>query len=274
MAKPNDLQKWDSPWGAGNPGWSIECSAMIRALLGIEIDIHSGGIEHIAVHHNNEIAQSEGASARTLARYWLHNAHLTMAGEKISKSLGNTYTLADVVAQGYSPLALRYFFFQAHYRTTLSFSWDAIAGASEALTRLARIAREVSAEAKGQVAPSEARDRFVQAMYDDLATPQAIGMLWETLKDDQYSAEEKWGLLTDTDALLGFSLTAQESLTIDQPLQDDELPEVVKSLRSRRDTARKEKDFKLADTLRQELENSGYRVDDGPESTLLTKRRK
>ncbi|MEJ0053360.1 MAG: cysteine--tRNA ligase [bacterium] len=265
-ATARDLQQWDSPWGRGNPGWSIECSAMSRALLGIEIDVHSGGIEHIPVHHNNEIAQSEGASGRTFVRYWLHNAHLMIAGEKISKSLGNTYLLSDVTERGYPPLALRYFFHQAHYRTQLSFSWEALAGAAEALGRLGRIAREVAEESKGKTEKSEARDRFVAAMYDDLATPQALGILWETLRDDDYSAEEKWGLLKDADALLG--LRAAEAAD----LPPAELPEEVRELLSGRDEARKAKDFERADELRTELENRGYRVDDGPEGTLLTKR--
>ena len=148
-AKTNDLQQWDSPWGRGNPGWHIECSAMIRSLLGLEIDIHTGGEDHIAVHHNNEIAQSEAASGRTFVHYWLHNAFLTAAGgEKAAKSLGNVFYLSDIVQKGFHPLALRYFFLQAHYRTPLSFSWDALAGAAEALHRLWRLAREVAHESR------------------------------------------------------------------------------------------------------------------------------
>jgi cysteinyl-tRNA synthetase len=146
LAKPHDLQQWDSPWGRGNPGWHIECSAMIRSLLGQEIDVHTGGEEHVAIHHNNEIAQSEAASGRTFVHYWVHNAHLTMGGEKISKSLGNVVYLSDVVDKGFHPLSLRYFFLQANYRTPLSFSWNALAGAAGALERLWRLSREVANE--------------------------------------------------------------------------------------------------------------------------------
>ena len=168
---------------------------MIRALLGQEIDIHTGGEDHIATHHNNEIAQSEAASGRTFVHYWMHNAFLTMNGEKASKSLGNVLYLSDVAAKGFHPLALRYFFLQAHYRTPLSFSFGALAGAASALERLWRTSREIADESKCTSAPSEARDRFLVAMRDDLATPQALGHLWDSLRSEDYAPEEKWGLL-------------------------------------------------------------------------------
>src|SRR3989344_5210432 len=123
--KPDNRLGWQSPWGLGFPGWHIECSAMSRALLGQEIDIHTGGEDHIAVHHNNEIAQSESATGRTFVHYWMHSAFLNMGSEKISKSLGNSVYLSEIIEKGFHPLALRYFFLQAHYRTPLSFSWDA-----------------------------------------------------------------------------------------------------------------------------------------------------
>src|SRR3990167_6800063 len=166
-AKPNDLQQWDSPWGRGNPGWHIECSAMSRALLGPEIDIHTGGEDLAMIHHNDEIAQSEAASGRRFVHYWLHNAFLTMQGEKISKSLGNVVYLSDVVERGFHPLALRYFFLQAHYRTPLSFSWGALGGAANALERLWRQACDIREESGGETAPSEAREHFLALMRDD-----------------------------------------------------------------------------------------------------------
>ncbi|HUY05617.1 MAG TPA: cysteine--tRNA ligase, partial [Candidatus Paceibacterota bacterium] len=205
-AKPNDLQQWDSPWGRGNPGWHIECSAMIRSLLGQEIDIHTGGEDHISVHHNNEIAQSEAASGRTFVRYWMHSAFLTMGGEKASKSLGNVVYLSDVVDKGFHPLALRYFFLQAHYRTPLSFSWDALAAAASALDRLWKLSREIAGESKRISEPSEVRDNFLATMRDDLATPQALASLWDALRSDEYAPEEKWSLIEAADAHLGLSL--------------------------------------------------------------------
>jgi len=268
LAKPGDLQQWDSPWGRGNPGWHIECSAMIRALLGQEIDIHTGGEDHIAIHHNNEIAQSEAASGRTFVHYWMHNAFLTMGGEKASKSLGNVVYLPDIVKKGIHPLSLRYFFLQAHYRTPLSFSWDALAAAESALERLWNLSREVARESGRKSAPSEARDRFLVAMRDDLATPQALGVLWDSLRSEEYAPEEKWGLLVDADAHLGLSLVETPGI---QKVAEAEIPEEIKEMLARRSAARASNDFKEADRIRSEILNRGYRVDDGPNGPVLTR---
>lgn len=270
-AKAGDLQQWPSPWGSGNPGWSIECSAMARSLLGIELDIHTGGEDLAAIHHNNEIAQSESANGRRFVRYWIHNAFLNMSGEKISKSIGNVVHLSDIIAKGYHPLALRYFFFQAHYRTPLSFSWDAIAAADEALRRLWRMAGEIDDEAEGVAALSSARDRFVHLMRDDLSTPTAIGVLWESLKSEEFTPEEKWGLIMDADALLGLSLVEPPEGA--RALPPGSIPAAVQALLTEREAAREAKDYALGDSLRSQIENSGYTVDDGPNGPVLTKRR-
>lgn len=267
-AKPNDLQQWDSPWGRGNPGWHIECSAMSRALLGQELDIHTGGEDHIATHHNNEIAQSEAASGRTFVHYWMHNAFLTVEGEKISKSLHNDIYLSDVIAKKIDPLALRYFYLQAHYHTPLSFSWDALAGAAEALDRLWKLARDTAQESKGRSASSEARERFLVAMRDDLATPQALGILWDSLKSEEYAPEEKWGLLQDAEDHLGIPFTHPPA---SGTLKEADIPKEIREMLARREAARASKDFKAADRIRGEIEKSGYRVDDGPHGTVLTR---
>lgn len=267
FAKEGDLQQWDSPWGKGNPGWHIECSAMSRALLGPEIDIHTGGIDHIGVHHNNEIAQSEALTRKPFVHYWMHAAFLTMQGEKISKSLGNVFYVSDVVARGFHPLALRYFYLQAHYSTPLAFSWDALAGAAEALNRLWRFAKDIRKTAKGVPKDSEMSREFATLITDDLATPQALGHLWHALRDDELSAEEKLGVLDAADALLGLSLShppLPESSTI------HELPGAVRLLAQEREAARKNKDFREADRLRDEIEQRGYRVDDKPEGPVFT----
>ena len=266
-AKPHDLQQWDSPWGRGNPGWHIECSAMSRTLLGPEIDIHTGGEDHIAVHHNNEIAQSEAAHGRSFVRYWMHNAFLTMNGERASKSLGNVVYLSDITAKGFNPIALRYFFLQAHYRTPISFSWDSLGGAANALERLWRISMHIAEESARVSEPSEMRDHFIIALCDDLNTSQALSILWESLRSEDYSPEEKWGLIEDADALLGLSL-------VHPPVEDvaaATLPEDVQSLLARREEARSRKDFDEADQLRTLIEKSGYRVDDGPDGAVLTR---
>lgn len=268
VAKPHDLQQWDSPWGRGNPGWHIECSAMIRALLGQEIDIHTGGEDHITVHHNNEIAQSETANSRTFVHYWMHNAFLTMGGEKASKSLGNVVYLSDVTAKGLHPLALRYFFLQAHYRTPLSFSWDALAGAGSALERLWKVSQELRDLSKGVSTSSEARDRFLSFMRDDLATPQALSTLWDSLRSEDYTPQEKWGLLEDADAHFGLSLLNPPA---SGSIAEKDVPHDIRDLLAKREVARTARDFKMADGIRQEIERRGYRVEDGPEGAVLTR---
>jgi cysteinyl-tRNA synthetase len=210
-ARPHDLQKWSSPWGQGNPGWHIECSAMIRALLGSEIDIHTGGMDHIPVHHNNEIAQSESVNARPLARYWLHEAFITIEGEKISKSLNNTVLLSDITERGLHPLSLRYFYLQASFRTPVSFSWEAITASNAALHKLWSLSREVLEDAKGKVSASEKQRAVIALLRDDLATPSALALLWETLRDDEIPPAEKLGVLTSAEEVLGLSLLTPRS---------------------------------------------------------------
>jgi cysteinyl-tRNA synthetase len=269
-AKPHDLQQWDSPWGRGNPGWHLECSAMSRALLGIEIDIHTGGEDLASIHHNDEIAQSEAANGRTFVRYWMHNAFLTMQGEKVSKSTGNVVYLPDIVAKGYHPLVLRYFFLQAHYRTQLSYSDNAIAAASEALLRLWRHARGLKEESEGKTQRSAELDRFIAAMRDDLSTPQAIGILWEAIKNEDLTVEQKWGLFESADRQLGLSLVDPPAAIA--PLETDDVSDAVRGLVKEREAARKARDFKTADRLREDIAKSGYHVDDGAKGPVLTRR--
>ena len=267
--KPDVKLGWESPWGLGFPGWHIECSAMIRSLLGDQIDIHTGGEDLASVHHNNEIAQSETASGRLFSRYWMHNAFLTMSGEKASKSLGNVVYLSDITEKGFHPLALRYFFLQAHYRTPLSFSWEALRAASNALERLWRLATEVREESRARSAPSEIREYFLARMRDDLATPQALGGLWDALRSEEYTPEEKWGLIEDAEAHLGLSLLSPPR----GRLTNEETPAEVRELVARREAARAQQDFEEADRLRERLADSGYRVDDGHQGPVLTKTR-
>lgn len=269
-AKPYDLQQWDSPWGFGNPGWHIECSAMAKALLGETIDIHTGGMDHIPVHHNNEIAQSEGAHGRALARYWVHGAFLTIGGDKISKSLKNDIYLSDIIERGMHPLALRYFFLQAHYRTPLSFSWETLAASNEALMRLWKHAEEIRDDAKGVVEASDASRRIVSILREDLSTPQALAYLWECVKDDRITARQAWGVFMAAEPILGLSLTHPPVRT--RPYRLEELPAEVRTLVEKRNQARKSKDYIESDRIRIHLEERGYRVDDGPSGTLLTPR--
>ncbi len=267
-AKIGDLQQWDSPWGKGNPGWHIECSAMIRSILGQEIDIHTGGEDLAHIHHNNEIAQSEAASGRTFVHYWLHNAFLTMNGEKASKSLGNVVYLSEIKEKGLHPLALRYFFLQAHYSTPLSFSWDAIQSAENALERLWKASRDIAEESDCTSVPSEIRERFVSAMRDDLGTPQALGMLWESLRSDDYSPEEKWGLIEIAERHFGLLLTNPPA---EKVFTTADIPENVRALLAERESARARKDFAEADRLRKTMFEMGYQIDDSTEGPVLSR---
>ncbi len=267
-AKPNDLQQWNSPWGFGNPGWHIECSAMIKAILGDTIDIHTGGIDHVRVHHNNEIAQSECANDKHLARYFVHGGFLTAGGDKISKSLKNDVYLSDIIEHDIHPLALRYFFLQTNYRAPLSFSWEALTASNEALLRLWKMSEEIRDDAKGVAQPSDASRRIVAILREDLSTPQAIAFLWECLKDDALSAKQVWAVIEAADPILGLSLTNPPVRT--RPYAPSELPKDIQDLVLERDAARKAKNFIDADRIRIHLEERGYRVDDGALGTLLS----
>jgi cysteinyl-tRNA synthetase len=252
-------QEWPSPWGRGFPGWHLECSAMSKALLGTELDIHTGGMDHIPVHHNNEIAQSESANQSTFVRYWLHSAFLTIDEERIGKSVGNALYLSDIVERGYHPLALRYFFLQANYRTPLSFSWDALTASNEALSRLWRIAQTAKNDAGGIGVQSEASERIRALAADDLGTPRVIAALWEIVRDEDLSHKKIWGAIETAEEVLGLSLTNPPHAP---EVRTPPVPEEIRALAQEREDARAARDFARADELRIHIEESGYAVED------------
>lgn len=254
-------QEWNSPWGIGFPGWHLECSAMSRSLLGQPFDIHTGGIDHIPVHHTNEIAQSEAAYDVALARYWLHSAFLTIDNRKISKSAGDDIYLTDLAERGIDPRALRYLFLQAHYRSPLSFSWESLSAAETALQKLRKAARLIRSESEAEAVESDTSRRMVALLRDDLATPSALALLWEAVKDEELEREEQLGVLQAADAVLGLDLFAAEA----QPV-----PDHVRALVEERERAREARDFGKADALRIHIEASGYHVEDGPEGPVVT----
>lgn len=261
------LQEWESPWGVGFPGWHLECTAMIFKLLGRQIDIHTGGVDHIPVHHNNEIAQAEAATQKQYVRYWMHEDFINIEGKKISKSLGNTIYLRNIVERGFNPLAYRYLLLTAHYRTLMNFTWTGLEGAQAALTRLYRTFFE---ELPQHGAPSPAFVKaFTEAIGDDLDTPKAIALMWDMLKDTGFSPAEKHGNLLYADRLLGLGLRDGKKRLGDMKslnvLPASDLPSDVKALVDAREAARKEKDFAEADRLRGDLKTLGYEVADGPE---------
>lgn len=250
--KMNEKIGWDSPWGKGFPGWHIECSVMSEKYLGKTFDIHTGGIEHIPIHHNNEIAQSESVNGKKMANFWMHNEHLIMPEGKMAKSLGNTITLTEIEEKGFDPLAFRYWLLGAHYRSPISFSWDALEASQTAFEKIKNQIQEI--KSKGKMSDRHLK-KFKEAVNDDLNTPKALAILWEVLKDESLTPQDKKKTVLEMDKVFGLGLATlkKESITI---------PSEVKSLVEQREKARREKNWGEADRLRSEIEKKGFEIKD------------
>lgn len=252
---------WESPWGDGFPGWHIECSAMATKYLGEQFDIHTGGEDHISIHHPNEIAQSEGASGKSpFVKYWLHTAFLKVDGKKMSKSLENFYTISDIVKREFDPLALRYLYFTSHYRDPLNFTWESLKASQAALSKLkSQISslknsdRTVLSEEKNEKV-GKYRDDFMTAVNDDLNTSKALSVLWEMLKSNIPSGD-KYDLAMSFDEVLGLGLSAISNIQL--PISNE-----IQKLMDKREQLRKEKNFEKADKIRKQIEKMGYTVND------------
>lgn len=268
----NRQQEWPSPWGVGFPGWHIECTAMIFKLLGKQIDIHTGGIDHIPVHHNNEIAQAEAITGKQYVQYWMHNAFITIEGKKISKSLGNTIYLHSITDRGYSARSLRYLFLTTHYRSPMNFTWESIASADQARMRLTRHYLELKGEPAPLAEAAAFTKEFYTALANDLDTPKAIASLWEFIKDASVAPEVKKKAIEIADKILGLGITEARTAAKLSVIEQKDLPEEVRSLLSEREAARKEKDFAKADELRQQIEAQGFEVKDTAVGAELTKK--
>lgn len=259
--KFNNELGYDAPFGKGFPGWHIECSAMSVKYLGPEFDIHTGGIDHIPVHHNNEIAQSVCAG-NPYAKYWLHNAHLNMAtengSEKMAKSGDNFITLQTLKDKGIDPLALRYVFLGARYSSPLQFSWEALEGANTALKRL-----RGSIDGDIGNASTPYLNKFNEYINDDLDTAKALALISDILKDQNLSQSDKKATILDFDKVLGLELDKIETF---------EIPEEVNNLIKDRDLARANKDFAKSDELRAKIEKFGFEVKDTGEGTTVNPR--
>lgn len=254
-------QEWPSPWGTGFPGWHIECTAMIFKLLGRQIDIHTGGVDHIPIHHNNEIAQAEAITGKQYVRYWLHGEFITIEGKKISKSFGNTIYLRNIADRGFSPRALRYLYLTARYSQPMNFTWDAVEGAHQALMRLRRAAWELP---EGQPDEVLLRD-FYSAIAEDLDTPRALALLWEHIKTTNRAT------LLQADKILGLGLADEDVPTKLAVLRED-LPQEIQKLMAEREEARKAKDFAKSDALRTHIKTAGYDIQDSPEGPTISKK--
>jgi cysteinyl-tRNA synthetase len=263
--KFNSELGWSSPWGQGFPGWHIECSAMIIKLLGEQIDIHTGGIEHVSIHHNNEIAQSEAATGKVpFSRFWLHRAHLQLEGGKIAKSAGNVIYLSEITDKGYSPLVFRYFLLQSHYRSSATFSWEALDSAQNAYRRLKEHVASLKNHEVG-VKNQEYFEQFQSAIEDDLNTPEALAVVWNLIKDDSVSGADKLSTLLNFDQVLGLDLVHNE-------FEVKDVPEDVLKLVEDREVARLSKEWHKSDALRESIRNLGFDVldtEDGPKLKKL-----
>ena len=270
---------WDSPWGRGFPGWHIECSAMIRKTLGEQIDIHTGGIEHIAIHHNNEIAQSECCTGRKpFCRFWLHRAHLQLDGAKFAKSENRVTYLSEIIERGFHPLAFRYLLLGSHYRTGANFTWEALEAAQ---TAFLRIRQTIDAIPDAPTTPPEQyRARWHHCFNDDLDTPGALAVLWDMIKDTKHvsPAELKAGII-DIDRVFGLGFAepdllatslykAQFGILVDP----DELPQHIQQLIEQRTKARETHDWPTADKLRTEIEQHGYALEDAEQGVRVFKK--
>lgn len=259
----NQEMKWESPWGTGYPGWHIECCAMSIRYLGEQFDIHTGGIDHIPIHHTNEIAQAEAATGKKpWVRYWMHGEFLVMDKGKMSKSSGKFLTLKSILDNGYDPLAYRFLCLGAHYRKQLMFSWEAMESASSGYKALKKKIlelkkREISFE--GDSKKEYYKTEFIRNINDDLNIPRALALMNDMLRDDQFGSIEKLDLVKDFDRVLGLRLMEEEELGI---------PDDVLSLIEEREKARREKKFDLSDKYREEIKERGFLIKDtvdGPE---------
>lgn len=274
----NALQYWPSPFhsslvsdGIGFPGWHIECSAMARKFLGKTIDIHMGGIEHIPVHHTNEIAQSECANGTPFAHYWLHNGHLWVDGKKMAKSEGASYVLDDIINKGFDPLALRYFFLTAQYRSMQNFTWEALEASAKAFNDLRGLMANWKQEKERTQLSEEKiekidgyRRMFTGALDNDINVPGALAVVWEVAKSNVPSPD-KYDLLIDFDQVLGLRLD-EEHIKQNEQLG---IPEAIQALVNKRDAFRREKKFTEADTIRKEIEEQGYILKDTSSGTVV-----
>jgi len=266
---------WPSKWHERSfPGWHIECSAMSMKYLGEQIDVHTGGIDHIPVHHTNEVVQSESATGKKpFSRYWVHHNFLLVEAEKMSKSLGNFFTIDDVVKKGFDPMALRLLFLSAHYRSEMNFTWENLAGAQTSWLRLKKLVGKLML-GKPEVSPQLSavaqryQQQFVQAMAEDINTPEALAVLWQVVKHEQIVDLEKLELFLQFDQYLGLGLAKVEA--VDDVIKLDSLPAQVRQLLTQREQARTEKDFVQADRLREELNKMGFEVEDTAEGQRIS----
>ncbi len=262
---PHHLMKWNSPWGVGYPGWHIECSAMSMKYLGPQLDIHSGGEDNIFPHHENEIAQSEAYTGKRFVHYWFHVRHNLVDGQKMSKSKGNFYRLADLEKRGYEPLAYRYLALTNHYRKPLNFTFSALAAAQKALQKMRLLVwqwrQETEPAQKLSRTAHRWQQKFLAAINNDVGTPQGLSIAWQVISSNLPVAE-KLALVLDFDRVFGLKLGEWRL----------QVPPEIKKLAQEREKWRREGEYQKADQLRIELAKKGWEVQDRPRGPLLLPR--
>ena len=251
-------QEWDSPWGIGFPGWHIECSAMSMKYLGESFDIHTGGQDHVQIHHTNEIAQSEAATGKPFVRYWLHGAWLLFKGRKISKSIGGLYTISELEGLGFEPMDFRYLCLTTHYRKPLSFTIDNLKTARNSYQRLENIISELKDDKKIN---GKYLEDFKTAINDDLDMPGALRVLWDLVRNK--NAKGKLRTIKEMDRILGLDLLKKEKIVI---------PQKIKKLIEQREKFRKAGNFKEADEIRKKINNLGFIIEDTEKGAVVKKR--
>ncbi|MEM7819819.1 MAG: cysteine--tRNA ligase [Candidatus Aenigmatarchaeota archaeon] len=277
--KKRDME-WDSPWGVGFPGWHIECSAMSMKYLGETFDIHCGGIDHITVHHPNEIAQSESATGKKFVNFWLHNEFMLVNGQKMAKSLGNFYTLRDLIAKGYDPIAFRYLCLSSHYRSQLNFTFDALESAKKTVDTfndfIFRINEEIKTtkiknkNKKILSAVKKAKNSFERYINDDLNTPNALAAIFDMMKIVNKEIDSRMADKTSLKFVYKFLIKINEILDIIE-IKEEKLTDEEKKLILEREEARKRKDYKRADEIRAQLRDKGIILEDTPEGVRWKK---
>lgn len=256
--KEHRQMEWDSPWGIGFPGWHIECSAMSMKYLGSQLDVHFGGEDLRSTHHPNEMAQSEAATGKQFVQYWVHVAFLSVNKQKMSKSLGNVYSLQDLKGKGYDPMALKYFYYTGHYRSPINITWDAVQAGQNAINKLRRV---VSGYSGTGTVYQDAYNDVLRALQNDMNTPVALARIWRMIREENISSEDVAATLLACDEMFGFNLCTHIELII---------PENIRELFIKRDRAKKDRKWNLADELRTKIESEGFSVQDTPQGQKLS----
>lgn len=266
-AEPTHIMQWESPWGMGYPGWHIECSVMSKKYLGDVFDIHSGGVDHIPVHHENEIAQNEAYSGHKCTNYWMHGEFMLVDNGKMSKSLGNVYTLAQLKDMGYEPLDFRYFCLNAHYRKKLNFTFEGLTAAKTARERLneSLSLHKASESRTDPEVLAKYLSEFEEAINDDINIPLALGVIFTLIKEPK--SKDIYNLALKMNTVFGLSFDKIEV----PKAQKIEIPEDIKELIEKRNEAKKNKDFACADEIRKEALDLGYQIIDTKEGATVKK---